>query len=292
MYRAKQRGRRSVEYQTGARDAERDEPRSRASPACTARSSATSWSCTTSRSSTSHSRQPIALEALVRWNHPELGLVPPGRLHPAGRGHRAHRAAGLARARARAAPAAAPARPQRSRSTCRRASSRSPTSCRASPSWSPSVPRGSLTLEITESLLIDEPDRIATHARGARRGRRAHRARRLRNRLLEPLDTSARCRSTSSRSTAASSPASANAPSREALVSGIINLGHGLELEVVAEGVETAQQAQRLERLDCDFAQGFLFGRPVPWTTRTSRTDSRTSRRHSSSPRRCSCARR
>ena len=62
-------------------------------------------------------------------------------------------------------------------------------------------------------------------------------------------------------------------PESEALVSGIINLGHGLELEVVAEGVETEQQARRLERLDCDFAQGYFFGRPEPWMgpTTTSR---------------------
>ena len=54
-------------------------------------------------------------------------------------------------------------------------------------------------------------------------------------------------------------------PESEALVSAIISLGHGLDLEVVAEGVETEQEARRLEELECDFAQGFLFGRPEPW---------------------------
>jgi EAL domain-containing protein (putative c-di-GMP-specific phosphodiesterase class I) len=48
------------------------------------------------------------------------------------------------------------------------------------------------------------------------------------------------------------------------VVSTIINLAHSLKLNVVAEGVETAQQAGLLQSLGCDEMQGFLFGRPVP----------------------------
>jgi len=44
----------------------------------------------------------------------------------------------------------------------------------------------------------------------------------------------------------------------------IVTLGHSLNLHVVAEGVETAEQLRVLEAMGCDSAQGFLFGHPVP----------------------------
>jgi EAL domain-containing protein (putative c-di-GMP-specific phosphodiesterase class I) len=47
------------------------------------------------------------------------------------------------------------------------------------------------------------------------------------------------------------------------LVSTIIALAHSLKLEVVAEGVETEEQATALQRLGCDQMQGYLFSRPV-----------------------------
>jgi diguanylate cyclase (GGDEF)-like protein len=48
------------------------------------------------------------------------------------------------------------------------------------------------------------------------------------------------------------------------LVSTIINLAHSLKLKVVAEGVETEEQARTLRLLNCDEMQGFLFSKPVP----------------------------
>jgi PAS domain S-box-containing protein len=48
------------------------------------------------------------------------------------------------------------------------------------------------------------------------------------------------------------------------IVGAVIGLGQSLGMPVVAEGVETAGQAEMLKRLGCDFGQGWLFGHPVP----------------------------
>jgi diguanylate cyclase (GGDEF)-like protein/PAS domain S-box-containing protein len=48
------------------------------------------------------------------------------------------------------------------------------------------------------------------------------------------------------------------------IISTVISLAQGLRLKVIAEGVETEQQAQLLRLLRCDQAQGFLFSQPVP----------------------------
>jgi diguanylate cyclase (GGDEF)-like protein/PAS domain S-box-containing protein len=48
------------------------------------------------------------------------------------------------------------------------------------------------------------------------------------------------------------------------LVAMIINLAHSLKLAVVAEGVETAEQAGMLRELGCDNVQGFLYSKPIP----------------------------
>ncbi|MGC8732784.1 MAG: putative bifunctional diguanylate cyclase/phosphodiesterase, partial [Halothiobacillaceae bacterium] len=50
----------------------------------------------------------------------------------------------------------------------------------------------------------------------------------------------------------------------KAIVRAIIQLGKALELEVVAEGVETQAQADELRALGCALGQGYLFGRPQP----------------------------
>jgi EAL domain-containing protein (putative c-di-GMP-specific phosphodiesterase class I) len=41
-------------------------------------------------------------------------------------------------------------------------------------------------------------------------------------------------------------------------------LGKGLGIEVVAEGVETAQQAEALKQLGCERAQGYYFSKALP----------------------------
>jgi diguanylate cyclase (GGDEF)-like protein/PAS domain S-box-containing protein len=265
MYRAKQRGRRSVEYQT-----DREIPN-----ASNRLARVTDLHRALEREELVvfyqpivdiHSRIPVGLEALVRWNHPVHGLVAPGDfislaedtglIVPLGWQvlehalHRLHTRPELAIAV--------------------NVSARQLSETDFVPRLTElvaSLPTGSLTLEVTESLLIDDPRRVAnTLAALDEIGIRI---------ALDDFGTGY-----SSLSNLSTLPIHqlkidrsfvaglGERPESEALVSGIINLGHGLELEVVAEGVETEQQARRLERLDCDFAQGYFFGRPEPWAER------------------------
>jgi EAL domain-containing protein (putative c-di-GMP-specific phosphodiesterase class I) len=49
-----------------------------------------------------------------------------------------------------------------------------------------------------------------------------------------------------------------------AIIAAIVALGHALNLQIVAEGVETREQQEFLTRLGCSTLQGFLLGRPLP----------------------------
>jgi len=52
-------------------------------------------------------------------------------------------------------------------------------------------------------------------------------------------------------------------PEDSAIAAAIVSLAHNLEIEAVAEGVESVEQVSELQALGCDAAQGYLFAKPM-----------------------------
>ena len=50
----------------------------------------------------------------------------------------------------------------------------------------------------------------------------------------------------------------------ETIVQTIISLAHNLKMDVVAEGIETQEQLDKLIEFGCEFGQGYLFSKPLP----------------------------
>ncbi len=53
-------------------------------------------------------------------------------------------------------------------------------------------------------------------------------------------------------------------PKNQVIVEAVIKMAHQLQLEVVAEGVETQAELELLQKYQCDLIQGYLFSRPLP----------------------------
>ena len=53
-------------------------------------------------------------------------------------------------------------------------------------------------------------------------------------------------------------------PQNAVIVQTIIGMARNLHMEVIAEGVETAEQCEYLRQHGCTFFQGYHFGKPVP----------------------------
>lgn len=52
-------------------------------------------------------------------------------------------------------------------------------------------------------------------------------------------------------------------PAAETITRSIVSLGRALKLHVIAEGIETAEQAELLRSMGCEYAQGYLYSKPL-----------------------------
>ena len=74
-------------------------------------------------------------------------------------------------------------------------------------------------------------------------------------------------------------------PNDAAIVRAILTLGHSLDLDVVAEGVETPEHLERLREEGCDEVQGFLFGQPATASVFVEQVRAETGMAHSTAAR-------
>lgn len=208
-------------------------------------------------------------EALLRWNHPLRGEVPPdefvplaertGLIVPIGEYVLRTAVAQLATWREELGADAAPAHVAVNVSP-RELERPEFTALVATALHEAGLPPSALTIEVTETALIGDLERSIDHLRtikstgvgisvddfGVGYGSLtyAHRF---------PVDALK-----IDRSFISALPASSN------LVGGIIMLARSLGMSVIAEGVETTEQAEELRSLGADLAQGWLFGRAAP----------------------------
>ncbi len=210
-------------------------------------------------------RRLIGFEALLRWHHPSLGMVPPDEFIPLAESSGLIVPLGAWVIRAATAEAA------RWPGGFKAAVNLSAAQVRAgglietvtAALAESGLPPAHLELEVTESLLLREVEAAAmllTELRGLGVGvamddfgtgwsslanlwRFPFTRLKVDRAFIRPLPGDARA---------------------GALVSAILAMGRSLDVEVVAEGVETEEQAAMLAAAGCVAAQGWLLGRPAP----------------------------
>ena len=217
----------------------------------------------------------IGFEALRALEPPRARAAPARRLHPARRGDRPDRADRRVGARDRVPPAralAGGARPRRARRAARdereplapparRSDAREDR--RAHPRPRPAVDPNAVCLELTENALMQNAA-SATEALRALRDLGVHLS-------IDDFGTGY-----SSLSYLKRFPVEALKIDRSfidglgheredtSIVEAIVTLAHALGLTAVAEGLETPTQLEALRVIGCDYAQGYLLGRPLP----------------------------
>lgn len=217
----------------------------------------------------------VAVEALARWNDPRSGYLSPADFIPQAERTGAIRVLddhvlGVAGAQAQrwaTDPAAVPVRVSVNISATRFAEDDLPVRVTEILSETGLTP-GRLQLEVTESAVIDDIAaardqiaklralgvRVAIDDFGTERSSLSY----LTEFTVDTIKID--------RSLLVAFP---RQPRAKQLLSGLIRLFAALDLEVVAEGVETPEQYLHLQEVDCGLVQGFATGRPAPTSETT-----------------------
>jgi EAL domain-containing protein (putative c-di-GMP-specific phosphodiesterase class I) len=211
-------------------------------------------------------REILGVEALVRWNHPTRGMIPPvqfipvaeetGLIIPMGRWileTACYEGVRLQERFTRDEPLTMSVN-----LSVRQLQSETLVADVRSALSLTGLPASSLVLEITESLMLTDTDFAM---------QQLHDLKGLGIRLaMDDFGTGYSSLSYLSRfpvDILKMDRSFVGAEDNEALTSAIIALGTSLSLEVVAEGIELAEQANSLEELGCELGQGYLFARPM-----------------------------
>jgi diguanylate cyclase (GGDEF)-like protein/PAS domain S-box-containing protein len=217
----------------------------------------------------------VGAEALSRWNHPELGVIPPMEFVEIAEQTRLIHALGQRSLEVACRDAMAIRSGGRSGFTVsvnlsmRQLENASLADLVAATLQASGLPPDALCLELTESVMADDA-RTGPAMAGLRElgvqmsiddfGTGYSSLGRLRNLPVDELKID--------RTFITPLPTDEGA---RHLVRGIIGLAHSLDLRVVAEGVETHAHVEILAELQCDRAQGYYYGRPMPLAELTDR---------------------
>lgn len=213
--------------------------------------------------------QMVGVEALVRWQHPQRGLVPPGEFIPVAEDSGMinaidawvleHACRQMVAWRAVGSPLQFVAVNISSRLFSRGELDKRVAQVLADTG----LPAECLELEVTESAVMDDPDQAQALL---------DRLRRLGVRLaIDDFGTGysslARLKRLPVQKLKLDQSFVAGLPGDKddrAITRAVIALAHSMEMTVLAEGVERAEQQDYLRELGCDYAQGYFIGRPVP----------------------------
>lgn len=207
----------------------------------------------------------VGAEALIRWQHPERGLLPPGSFIPLAEESAFMRALGRwvfleAAAAARRFADAGVTVPIAVNVSSRQFGPDLVQEVRLAMS-SAGIPASLLVIEITESMLADP----------ALAERTVDELRSLGVSVwIDDFGTGFSCLGNlvhlhvNGLKLDRSFVAAVREPAGSAVVSAVTSLAHGLGLEVIAEGVETGEQRSEVVALGADLIQGYLVSPPVP----------------------------